>query len=238
VETGLQKLREPAVIVVLVVLVLRLVLAGLVAFAGAAGDNVLIATIATATFIVTDALTVVVLALLVGSCVLWSPTRHARALTLAALVVTALGVVLALAGTVAYAVNLDALEGVWPDAARLLLELVVPVLAVFGIGRLLSAQPRAAVDREQPSLAAGSASHGDHPAQLEAAPDPANEPTWQPDQAAGAAWLTAGDAATGAAASGWGTPGETAGWDPRPADPAAERPLKQAERDPDERPRS
>ena len=51
---------------------------------------------------------------------------------------------------------------------------------------------------------------------MEAAPDPAKQPTWQPDEAAGAAWLKAGDAAAGAAATGWGTPGDAGGWLPGP----------------------
>ena len=46
-------------------------------------------------------------------------------------------------------------------------------------------------------------------------PDPQLQPTWQPDAAAGAAWLTAGDAAAGAPATGWGTPGSR----PMAADP-------------------
>jgi hypothetical protein len=239
VETGLQRLREPAVVVVLVVLVLRLVLAvATLAFFGAAGANALIASIATAAFTVTDGLTLVVLVLLVGSCVLWSPTRHARSLTLAALVVAGLGVALALAGSVTFAVHVDAAGAAWPDAARLLLELAVPVLAVLALGRLLAAQPRSVPAEEQPSLTSGRGTDDPAPAEVEAAPDPANEPTWQPDQASGAAWLTAGDAATGAAASGWGTPGESAGWEPRPPGPAADRPTRAAERDPEEPPRS
>ncbi|MGJ6981396.1 hypothetical protein ACSDQ9_12835 [Aestuariimicrobium soli] len=44
-------------------------------------------------------------------------------------------------------------------------------------------------------------------------------PTWQPDQASGGAWLRAGDAASGASASTWGTPGASsqgsASWQPQ-----------------------
>ena len=44
---------------------------------------------------------------------------------------------------------------------------------------------------------------------------PQNQPTWQPDQASGGAWNRADDAATGAAASAWGTPGsQNQGWQP------------------------
>jgi hypothetical protein len=139
---------------------------------------------------------------------------------------------------VAFAVHVDAAGAAWPDAARLLLELAVPVLAVFALGRLLVAQPHSVAAQEQPSLVAGRDTEDSAPAEMEAAPDPANEPTWQPDQASGAAWLTARDAAKGAAASGWGTPGESAGWDPRPSGPAADRPARAAERNPEEPPRS
>jgi hypothetical protein len=38
------------------------------------------------------------------------------------------------------------------------------------------------------------------------------EPVWQADEASGVAWHTAGDAALGAPAAGWGTPGEAGGW--------------------------
>jgi hypothetical protein len=133
---------------------------------------------------------------------------------------------------VAWISSIDALGGVWR-----LLDLAVPVLALFGLGRLLAALPRPATGEHQQSLATGTAD-AEAPAQLEAAPDPANEPTWQPDQAAGAAWLTAGDAAAGAAATGWGTPGETTGWEPRPSDPAPRDPLDQTEWERDQPPRS
>lgn len=46
----------------------------------------------------------------------------------------------------------------------------------------------------------------------------ATQPRWQPDQASGGAWLRAGDAASGASASTWGTPGAgsqgSASWQP------------------------
>ena len=44
---------------------------------------------------------------------------------------------------------------------------------------------------------------------------PMNQPSWQADQASGGAWNRAGDAATGASAAAWGTPGsQNQGWQP------------------------
>ena len=85
----------------------------------------------------------------------------------------------------------------------------MPVLVVVGLVTLLAGQ-RASADTALQS-----------PAIVEAAPtEPAPaalpssqlEPVWQPDEASGAAWYTAGDAALGAPAAGWGTPGESGGW--------------------------
>lgn len=42
-------------------------------------------------------------------------------------------------------------------------------------------------------------------------PEPEPEPEWKPDPAAGAVWHSAGDAAAGGAASGWGVPGQSGG---------------------------
>lgn len=50
------------------------------------------------------------------------------------------------------------------------------------------------------------------PAALPPAEPTGRTPTWQPDKAAGAAWHTAGAAASGAAAADWGRPGERGGW--------------------------
>jgi hypothetical protein len=68
----------------------------------------------------------------------------------------------------------------------------------------------------------------------ESQPDPELQPTWQPDAAAGAAWHTAGDAASGRPAAGWGSPESSSGWQPAPqlprsepgaGDPAADHPA-------------
>lgn len=54
----------------------------------------------------------------------------------------------------------------------------------------------------------------DEPAQGDGADVARHQPTWQPHQAAGGAWLRAGDAATGASASAWGTPPESSAVEP------------------------
>ncbi|GEM_PF-134166 len=71
--------------------------------------------------------------------------------------------------------------------------------------------------------AAGSTAEPERPAAVEPAPSTAvvqaqPEPekrraSWDADEAVGAVWTRAGDAASGAAASGWGRPGKHSGWD-------------------------
>ena len=62
-------------------------------------------------------------------------------------------------------------------------------------------------------------------------PDPRLQPTWQPDAAAGAVWRTAGEAAAGAPATGWGTE-TSAAWQPIPTQPNGPRPQVQIADDP------
>ncbi|HYP45161.1 MAG TPA: hypothetical protein VEQ66_08205 [Propionibacteriaceae bacterium] len=239
---SLHTLREPAVVVLLVVLGLRLLL-GLVTFLllargagddtlahlsrGTYGDNPLaLASFSLATTVL-DLLTALVLVGLVASCVLWRPTPHARQLTLAALVLVSLAVVVALAAGLMWLTGVDLGMGALADFGRLMLGLPLLVLAALTLGRLLPATAiDAAANRPRElSQADGTQPSSPPPAELPAA-QPSTQPTWQPDEAAGAAWTTAGDAATGAAASGWGTSAERGGWVPQPtsqpAPPAAD----------------
>jgi len=229
---SLQKLREPAVVVVLTVLVLRLVVA-LVSFAlvpPSRPSSLAVPAVAS----VADAGTVVVLVVLVGSCVLRAPTRHARQLTGAAVVVTGL-VILAYGVTAGVWLGSTRREdGEWSYLALVLLALAVPVLGLLALVGLLQGQRQARAAEQPREVGTG---HAEEPAELEARVDPDQEPTWQPDQAAGAAWLTAGDAAAGAAASGWGTPGEAGGWQPK-GTPRRDRPESSTPQDLDERPRT
>lgn len=229
---SLQRLREPAVVVVLAVLVLRLVTV-LVSFALASpGQPASLAVPAVAS--VADACTVVVLVVLVGWCVLRAPTRHARQLTGAAVLVTGLVI---LAYVVVAGVWLGSArreDGEWGYLALVLLALAVPVLGLLGMVVLLQGQRRGHAAEQPREVGTGQVQA---PAELEARVDPDQEPTWQPDQAAGAAWLTAGDAAAGAAASKWGTPGEPGGWQPQ-GSPSRDRAESPTQPDLDERPRA
>jgi hypothetical protein len=221
----LARLREPVAVVLLLVLVLRLVgaVVDAVTARGSGVDGAGPALVRVASQ-ATDPLTVVVLTFVIGISLLWSPTRHARGLALGAFAITVIGVLLSLVASVALlATGVSAVA--WTDVARLVLQLVLPVLALIVLPALLQ-RGREEADAPlslEPSPAAETAAQR----QVEPRRDPANEPVWQPDQAAGAAWLKAGDAASGAAATGWGTPGGASGWAPaeRPTGPATPGPL-------------
>ena len=231
---SLQKLREPAAVVLLVVLGLRLLL-GVVTFLVLArgsdddtlaylsrstyGDN----TFALASFslagTVLDVLTALLLVALVASCVLWRPTPHARQLALAALVLISLAVVVALVAGLLWLSGVGLSMAALADFGRLVLGLPLLVLAALVLWRLLpeTAPGAAPATTRELSSSPGAPAPAPAPAELPAA-RPADEPTWQPEEASGAAWLTAGDAATGAAASGWGTSAEQGGWVPQGTD--------------------
>jgi hypothetical protein len=160
-----------------------------------------------------------VLTLVLVSCVLADPTPRVRTLTTIALVVVGVAFLVALTfGVMALAAPSDT-SGT--DTVDLLANLAVPVLALITLVRLLPATTAAqSPGGPRPGELAGA----DQPA-LPPVPDPRYQPTWQPDQAAGAAWSTAGDAAAGAPASGWGTPGQQGGWQyPPPVAPPGSQP--------------
>jgi hypothetical protein len=210
----LLRLREPAVVVVLVVLGLRLLL-GVANFA--AVDR---RAVSSSSSLVTDADTVLVVAVLAGSCLLWAPTPHARPLALASIGIGGLGILASLVLDAVWLTSVEISAATLLDGARLVLVLPVPVLSLVSLTQLLRAH---APSPPAPGpLSLERTADGDRETPREVAAQPADrvaEPTWQPDQAAGAAWLTAGDAAAGAAASGWGTPGEAGGWVPQPDGP-------------------
>jgi hypothetical protein len=197
---GLRRLREPAALSVLVALLLQV----LITWVGSVryGD---------VRYRMPETLTILVLGLIVASCVLGQRTAHARTLTVLALVGSMLSILSSVTLQVIAPVNGSLV--VWLD---LVLDLVVPVLVVVGLTTLLAGQRAAAATAPQSPAIAQSA-----PATPIAQSAPATpaalsssqlEPVWQPDEASGAAWYTAGDAALGAPAAGWGTPGESGGW--------------------------
>jgi hypothetical protein len=157
-------------------------------------------------------------AALTATCVVRSRTAHARVLTVLGLLTCAvallLGVLFAVVGLAwrPPGETLDVL-GVFP---LLVLSAVgVGTLAVLlGLqrahaGQTVAVRPAVGEDTTQAAL----------PVAPVPVLDPALQPTWAPDAAAGAAWHRAGDAASGAPASGWGGGSATAGWQPIPAEP-------------------
>jgi hypothetical protein len=211
---SLKRLREPAAFVVLVALGVRLLLGVVSLFVLATDDRLGSFTAASRSVAnwITDPLTAVVLFALVASCVLVERTPRARLLTWASLIVVATGVVLTLLLAL---IGVAAQGGInrAPSFLVFLADLAVPALAAVGLYRLYQGQPAPARPQALPAGSPGGQPASYWPGSEEAEQP---QPTWQPDQAAGAAWNTAGEAATGAAASGWGTPGESGGWSPVP----------------------
>ena len=172
----------------------------------------------------------VVLAGIVASCVLVEPTPRARLITLLAVLTSVLALLAALLLTL---VSLGS-RALKVDVAGVAVTLVISGLAVAVLVKLFQLQPSRRRSsgpepqhRPAPELPA--------PPLRQEPPDPQLQPTWQPDAAAGAAWMTARDAAAGAPAAGWGSPGEPAGWQPIPAaptQPPAQPPAAGAADDP------
>lgn len=140
-----------------------------------------------------------VLSAVISVTVLWAKPRRASALLLAAIVVAAVGVLLQFGSLIVSTMNMfDGMSE--PGFAllelfRIVLNLVLPVLALVW---LLALRGDSAATVEPPVQ------------QRSIGPAPA----WQPEQARGAHWPTASGAASGSAASDWGTPGQPGGWGP------------------------
>lgn len=218
----LRRWREAAVIVVLLVLAVRLLLVAVAALSPAV---VGVESGVDAAYVLSsqlgDATVFVLLAALVAACHAAPVTPHARQLTWIALVLAAGSLlvigVLAVLGYASFPSPLRRIE-----LGSRLLGLVLPIAAVVALGLLV---PRSSAGR--PALAAGpepaadDAADEDAPA-LAPAADPQLAPTWEPDTAAGAAWWSAGEAASGRPAAGWGAPDPAAGWQPGFERPATE----------------
>jgi hypothetical protein len=199
---GLRRLREPAAFAVLAVLLLHVLIewVGFVAYGSAR-------------LRMPETLTILVLGLIVASCAVGERTAHAGMLTVLAVIGSALSILTSVTlAIIAPASGPESTVIAWLD---LLLDLVVPVLVILGLATLLTRQSTA-----QQTIAQSPASTDTEPTDPGPAALPSTqlEPTWQLDAASGVAWHTAGDAAVGAPASGWGTPGEASGWHPNPDD--------------------
>ncbi|HKX15155.1 MAG TPA: hypothetical protein VJN19_08185, partial [Propionibacteriaceae bacterium] len=96
--------------------------------------------------------------------------------------------------------------------------LVPQAISVLAIGLLIKLLQLQAVPRRLPP-GIGLVSHASESLPAPPVPDQRLQPTWHPDAAAGAAWRTAGEAAAGAPAAGWGTDSSSAGWQPIPTQP-------------------
>jgi hypothetical protein len=213
----MQRWREPAVLVVTAALLLRLVLvavfAATTARVGSDGptDPALVASRQ-----LSEPLTFVVLAALVTCCHLRPASRHSRALTALALGVSSLAVLLAvMLAVVGYRAPTPSFGRL--DFAERLVDLVLPLIAVAALAVLLQ-RPR---PHREPVPALAPAARQEEVQAEEPRPDPELQPTWEPDAAAGAAWYTAGDAASGRPAAGWGSAQDSAGWQPTPQLPPA-----------------
>src|SRR5205823_4650716 len=145
-------------------------------------------------------LTIVILVLLVASCLRGRRTRHAGVLAVLAIIAGSASVVLAVV------FSLIGLAGESPtryvDLVASLMSLIVPSVAMVGLGILAWRQPA------KQQTAAATTAPAIPPRQIPSPPaaDRDQLPTWQPDAAAGVAWPTAGEAAAGAPGSGWSNP--------------------------------
>jgi hypothetical protein len=208
---SLKRMREPAAFIVLAVLLLQLLI-NLVEFF--VYGRQLHGSSATAALVISaqmpQTLTVLLLALLVASCVLADRTKHARLLVLLALISSVVTILAAMTLGILGLVAESMMRVL--DVVELLLPIVIGVLVVLALVRLLPMSATQHGGVELPAVADGSSEDAVPPA----LPSPKQEPVWQPDAASGVAWYSAGDAAVGAPAAGWGTPGESGGWYPMP----------------------
>lgn len=217
---SLQRLREPAAVVLLIVLGLRLVL-GLLTIAVFSGASSADTPGGVALFGVgysaLDVLVVVVLVAVLVTCLLSHPTPHASSLARVALMLVAAGVLVSLVAGVVGLFSFGFRADTLLNIAYLLLQLAVPVLGIVALHRISTEHKRSVVPAQSDlALEAGAQQRAAAPDTDAPAVSDDHEPIWQPEAAAGAAWLTAGEAAKGAAASGWGTSNDPSGWAPQP----------------------
>jgi hypothetical protein len=153
----------------------------------------------------------IALAVIVGFCVLRERTPHARLLTVLSLIAGVLAVLFGI-GLALLALAADRIPVAWALGA-----VVTQAISVIVVVLLIKLYQLQAVPRRLP------AGIGLPPYQesLSAVPPPDQrlQPTWRPDTAAGAVWRTAGEAAAGAPASGWGADATSAAWQPIPTQP-------------------
>ena len=218
------RLREPAAWVALGALVLNILLA-IVAIVIHPGPTANVGLVLSAR--AANPVPLVVLAVLVSFCVVRERTPHARLLTILSLVVAVIavlfGLTLALLGLAAES------RPVLEVVANIVTQLI-SLIAVVLLIKLLQLQ---AVPRRLPAGIGLAPYPYPYPEPLAVPPPPDQQlqPTWQPDTAAGAVWRTAGEAAAGAPATGWGAD-SSAAWQPIPTQPNGPRPHGSTSDDP------
>jgi hypothetical protein len=219
------RMREPAAWVALGALVLNLVLAvvAMATYPGRLADIGLTLSAQAA-----NPVPLIALAVLVSFCVLRERTAHARLLTLLSLIAGVLavlfGIGLALLGLAA-----EPTPVLWALAA--IVTQAISIIVVILLVKLFQLQ---AVPRRLPAGVGLPPYQESLPAPP---PDQRLQPTWQPDTAAGAVWRTAGEAAAGAPAAGWGADPTAAAWQPIPTQPNGPTPQGTVSDDPAIRPK-
>lgn len=166
-----------------------------------------------------DVVLIVVTAVVAASCLRTPATPRARAVVTVAAIETLAAVLVALGFGLMGLVS-DA-NGRVIEFAHLLLGLVLPVVAVISLlllRRSSAPMPRAA--GAVPAVGTGPAAEPTAPGAAlpggQTQPAPLQPAAWQPEQATGRVWTTAGEAARGAPGASWGEDPGPSGWRPIP----------------------
>jgi hypothetical protein len=223
---SLLRLREPAAWVALGALVLNIVLA-VVAMATYPGPTANVGLVLSAR--AANPVPLVVLAVLVSFCVVRERTPHARVLTMLSLIAGVIAVLLGLTlALLSLAVEPTPVLAVFA-------ALVIQLISVIAIVLLIKLWQLQAVPRRLPAGIGLAPYPYPEPLPAPQLPDQRLQPTWQPDTATGAVWRTAGEAAAGVPATGWGAD-SSAAWQPIPMQTNGPRPQGRIPDDPTLRP--
>ena len=218
---NLRRWREPVAVALLIASGVRL-LAGIVAVPVLASTQAYGSFAVSALFGaagVADTVLLLAAAASAAACLFAPPTPHGRTIAAVAVIETVAAILVSLAfglmGLTADAVG----RGV--EVVQLLAALVLPSVAVVLLLGLLRGVP-VAVSAPIPGADPAAVPP---PSTLPSTPEPAQPlppslpPGWQPEQATGMVWTTAGEAAAGAPASDWPAASGTVGWQPIPGSP-------------------
>jgi hypothetical protein len=201
---SLLRLREPVAWALLVTVAVRALLSlAVVASLAPPGADPLSLAVSSIGAGAVDEVAVTVLAAVVAACI-FGRTPRARPLAVSAVVVCGTCLLAALALTV-FGFATARAASVLVFVVRLT-GLVVPALAVAVLIALLRVAPSA-----KPSRSVEPEARPAEPAPTSTYAEPAG---WEPEEASGAAWHSAGAAAAGVPASGWGRSDHPDGWDP------------------------